>query len=135
MLNEQQRQKCLILLKLFKIGDKTADQVLTKGEIEIFGELIFRKHLRLQIICSTQYGKSLCVALACVIISCIQKELVAIVAPKNEQAKIIMRYYIDHLGDSVRFSSQLEKNTKLERLRMEESKDRIVLRNGGGIYV
>jgi antitoxin component YwqK of YwqJK toxin-antitoxin module len=28
----------------------------------------------------------------------------------------------------------LEKNTKLERLKQEESKERIILRNGGGIY-
>jgi hypothetical protein len=61
--------------------------------------------------------------------------LVAVVSPKDEKAKIIMRYYIDHLGDNVLFYSQLEKDTKLERLRMEESKERIMLKNRGGIYV
>lgn len=84
---------------------------------------------------STQYGKSLIIALACIVISCIQKEVIAVLAPTNEKAKIIMRYYIDHLGDNILFSSQLEKDTKLERLRMEENKERIILKNGGGIFV
>jgi len=131
----EQRNVCMKLLSLFKVGDKTADQVMTEGQIEIFYELIFRPHKRLQILCSTQYGKSFTVALACIIISCIQKEVVAVIAPTNEKAKIIMRYYIEHLGDSPIFAAQLEKDTKLERLRMEESKERIILRNGGGIYV
>ena len=57
------------------------------------------------------------------------------VAPKTEKAKIIMRYYIEHLGDNPIFYTQLEKDTKLERLRMEENKERIILKNGGGIFV
>ena len=78
---------------------------------------------------------SFIVALACIIISCIQKEVVAVVAPTNDKALIIMRYYIQHLGDNPMFYQQLEKNTRLERLRMEESKERIMLKNGGGIYM
>lgn len=61
--------------------------------------------------------------------------MVAILAPTNDKAKIIMRYFIEHLGDHVLFYSQLERNTRLERLRQEESKERITLRNGGGIFV
>lgn len=45
-----------------------------------------------------------------------------------------MRYYIEHLGDHPMFYSQLEKNTKLERLKQEESKERIILKNGGGVF-
>lgn len=101
----------------------------------IFYNIVFRPHNRVQIISSTQYGKSLIVALACVIVSCLQHEKIAVLAPKTEQARIIMRYYIEHLGDSVLFFSNLEKNTKLERLRQEESKERITLRNGGGIFI
>lgn len=134
-MSEEQRNICLKLLSLFKIGDKTADQIITEGQMLIFYELIFRPHKRLQILCSTQYGKSFVVSLACIIISCIQKEVIAVIAPTNEKAKIIMRYYIEHLGDNPLFYSQLEKDSKLERLRMEESKDRIILRNAGGIYV
>lgn len=131
----KERKLCLGLLRLFKFEDKTVDEVVTDGQLEIFSELVLRKNKRLQIICSTQYGKSYIVALACIIITCIQKEIVAVVAPTNDKAKIIMRYYIEHLGDSPLFYTQLEKDTKLERLRMEESKERIILRNGGGIFV
>jgi len=57
------------------------------------------------------------------------------VAPSADKAKLTMRYYIEHLGDDPIFHSQLEKSTRLERLRQEESKERIILRNGGGIFV
>jgi hypothetical protein len=134
MLTEDQKSICLDLLKYFKFEDKTADQIATPGELEIFHAIVFRDWDRVQILCSTQYGKSLFVALACLIVSCIQGELIAVIAPTDDKAKIIMRYYTQHLGDHPLLFSQLEKNTKLERLIMEESKERIILRNGGGIY-
>lgn len=127
-------EKCDKVLGLFQIEGKPANQQVTEGQREIFHQLIHRKNKRVQILCATQYGKSLITALAAIVISCIQEELVAIVAPTNDKAKIIMRYYIEHLGDSPLFYSQLEKNTKLERLKQEESKERIILRNGGGVY-
>ena len=108
---------------------------MTEGQLVIFSNIVFRFYKQLEIICCTQYGKSLWIALASLIISCIQKKVVAIIAPTTEKAKIIMRYYIEHLGDNILFYSQLEKNTKLERLRQEESKERIILRSGGGIFV
>ena len=123
-----------ILLDLFEIDGKKGSETLTAGQIDIFEQLVYRKMNRVQIESCTQYGKSLTVALACVIIACIQNELVSVVAPTKDKAKIIMRYFVQHLGDSVLFESLLEKNTKLDRLKQEESKNRIVLRNGGGIY-
>ncbi len=45
-----------------------------------------------------------------------------------------MRYYIEHIGDSPMFGSLLEKKDKIDMLRQEASKDRIVLRNGGGLF-
>lgn len=123
------------LLSLFKIDGKPANEVATEGQIVIFACIVFKLKPRIQILCSTQYGKSLFVALACLVLTCIYNEKVAVIAPKAEQAKIIMRYYIDHLGDNSMFSSQLEANTKLDRLRKEESKERIMLLGGGGIFV
>lgn len=108
---------------------------MTEGQLEIFWLLVFRPKSRAIILCSTQYGKSLIVALACIVLTCVKEEVLAVVAPSDEKAKIIMRYYIEHLGDNVLFYSQLEKKTKLERLRQEESKERIMLRSGGGIFV
>ena len=126
---------CLKLLSLFKIDDKSGDQAVSEGQLNIFYNIVFRPHNRLQILTCTQYGKSLIVALACIIVSCFQDEKIAILAPKNEMAKIIMRYYLEHIGDNALFYSQLEMKTKLERLRQEENKERIVLRRGGGIFV
>ena len=134
-MSDREKRFCLRLLSFFQIDGKPANEVATEGQIQIFYEIVMRKNLRVQIITPTQYGKSLFVALASIVVSCIQKEMVAIVSPTSDKAKIIMRYYIKHIGDSPLFWQQLEKNTKLERLQMEESKERIVLRNGGGIYV
>lgn len=126
---------CLKLLSLFKIDGKSGDQAVSDGQLIIFYNIVFRPHNRLQILTCTQYGKSLIVALACIVVSCFQDEKIAILAPKNEMAKIIMRYYLEHIGDHVLFYSQLEAKTKLERLRQEENKERIILKRGGGIFV
>ena len=58
----------------------------------------------------------------------------SVVAPTSEKAKEIMRYYIQHLGDNRMFFKQLDAKSRLDRLKQEESKLRIVLNNGGGIY-
>jgi hypothetical protein len=122
------------LLSYFQIDGRKANEVATEGQILIFYSIIFEPSQLIQIITCTQYGKSLFVALACIICSCIKGELIPIVAPKKEQAKLIMRYYIEHLSDNPLFYSQLQKNTRLDRLKQEESKERIVLRNGGGVF-
>jgi len=46
-----------------------------------------------------------------------------------------MRYFIQHIGDDQKFFNKLEKDSRLDRLRQEESKERIILKNGGGIFV
>jgi len=108
---------------------------MTPNQKLIFYALVFREHKRLQIESCTQYGKSLTVALACVIISAVQGEVVSVIAPSKEKAKEIMRYYVDHLGDCPIFYGALERTTRLERLRQEENKERIMLNNHGGIFV
>lgn len=134
-ISSKQRSVLLYLASLFDVHGAPGDQRITEGQLRIFGALVYRTHNRVQILCSTQYGKSLWVALACLIIACIQGRRVAIVAPSDSKAKIIMRYFINHLGDNALFYGKLEKNTKLERLRQEESKNSIMLNNGGGIFV
>lgn len=131
----EERKKCLLMLHPFEIEGKRADEAATEGQLEIFNAIVNRTSKRVQIVTPTQYGKSLFVALACVVVSCIQRKKVSIIAPKSEQARIIMRYYVEHLGDSWMFYSELEKDDRLERLRMEENKQRITLKNGGGIFV
>ena len=131
---EKEREVSLSLLAHFKIEEYKASEVITEGQLIIFWAIVFRHFEYIQIIACTQYGKSLIVALACIVVSCIQGELIPVVAPKKEQAKKIMRYYIEHIGDSAMFSSLLEKKDKIDMLRQEASKDRIVLRNGGGLF-
>lgn len=123
------------LANLFIVEGKRFGEIITEGQLVIFGSIIFRKKNRVQIICQTQYGKSLVVALACIVLTAIEGRLVSVVAPSNDKAKIIMRYYIEHLADNYMFEGQLEKDTRLERLKQEGSKERIILRNGGGIFV
>jgi len=130
-----QRTATRVLANSFEVDGKRFDEIITDGQLEILQALLFRDTNRLQILCCTQYGKSLVVALACLIITCVQKKVVAVIAPSSEKAKIIMRYYIEHLSDSVAYYTCLEKNTRLDRLRQEGSKSRIILNQGGGIFV
>ena len=134
-MTNHEKNICLGFLDNFVLDGKKVSSIVTAGQLEIFYRIVYRRSNRVQIITPTQYGKSLFVALGCIVVSCIQDRVVAVVAPKTEKAKIIMRYYIEHLGDNPIFYTQLEKDTKLERLRMEENKERIILRNGGGIFV
>src|SRR3990167_1054622 len=132
---KDERAKCLEFLGLFKIKGRRVSEIATPGQVEIFHAIVFQPHKRVHVMCSTQIGKSDFISMACVVLSCIKGEVVCVVAPTGEKAKIIMRYYIQHLGDSPLFYELLDANTKLERLQQEENKERIILRNAGGIFV
>lgn len=133
-MDEEGRKVCLGLLRLFQIDGKPADEVVTPGQLEIFHAIVSRKWDRVHIETSTQYGKSLFIALGCIILSCIEGEMVSVVAPTGDKAQIIMRYYIQHIGDNAIFAAKLDRDTILEKLQMEVNKDRIVLKNKGGIF-
>lgn len=135
VLKDDEKEFCKKLLSLFKVDSKPFDEQVTEGQLQIFAALVLKKSDRIQIITSTQYGKSLIVALACLIISCIDGEVVCIAAPSEEKSKIIMRYYLQHLGDHPLFFQQLEKGDKVDRLIMETSRDRLLLKNRGGVFI
>ena len=135
VLSEEEKVFCRNLLSLFKIDGVPADQCVTEGQMLIFAALVLRKSHRIQITTSTQYGKSLIVALACLVLSCIEGEMISIPAPTEDKAKIIMRYYLQHISDHPVFYSQLEKHDKLDRLVMETSRDRLILKNRGGVFI
>lgn len=121
---------------MFEIDGTPGDEAITEGQIAIFDSIIFNGiHKRVQIVCSTQYGKSLWVALACIVLTCVRGSSVAIVAPSKDKAKIIMRYFTQYLGSNPLFYTKLEKDSRLERLRQEESKERITFNNGGSIFL
>lgn len=135
VLTEEEKKFCLDLLSLFKLDGKPMNEQVTEGQLLIFAALVLRKSNRIQIITATQYGKSLIVALACLILSCVEGEMISIPAPSEDKARIIMRYYLQHLGDHPLFSSQLNKGDQLDRLVMETSRDRLILKNRGGVFI
>lgn len=133
---EKRRRIVLEYASYFRVAEMSGDKAITEGQIVILDAIIFATlHKRIQLVCTTQYGKSLWVALACIILTCIRGRSVVIVAPSKEKAKIIMRYFIEHLGDNPLFYTKLAKDSRLERLRQEESKERITFNNGGSIFV
>lgn len=134
-LTTEEREFCLKLLGLFKIEGKPANEQVTDGQLLIFGALVLKKSPRINIITATQYGKSLFVALACLVLSCIDGEVVCVAAPSEDKARIIMRYYLMHMADHPIFYTQLDKGVLLDRLIMEASKDRMVLKNKGGVFI
>ena len=134
VLSDKEIEFCLGLLKFFTLDGKSMDTQVTLSQIEIFGALVLRKNKRIHIMTSTQYGKSLIVSLACLVLACIEGEIVSVVAPTEDKARIIMRYFLQHIGDHPLFYSQLEKSDKVDKLAMEVSKDRLILKNRGGIF-
>ena len=136
-LSQEDRDTVIGLLELFQIDGEQASKIITPGQIEIFASIVLGLNNRIEIICATQYGKSLVVALTAVILSCIMAKTVAVVAPGEKQARIIMRYYIEHLGDDKLFLEKLlpEDRSTYSKLVMEKSKTRITLNNGGGVFI
>ncbi len=102
-LNDRQLSAIDHLLSYFNLNGVSCDKVASYGQKVIFYNLVFRPTSSLTILCCTQYGKSLFTALATLIMSCVEGIVVAIVAPSKDKAKIIMRYYIEHLGDNAIF--------------------------------
>lgn len=135
-LTAEQWALALAMLKLFKIDGDPADAVATQGQIEIFGRIAFKVAPRQLFITTTQYGKSLFIALACIILTAVGDEEgrgddVKVLAPSDEKSMIIMRYYLQHLGDSPLFSPLISADNKMERLQLSATKDTLILKNKG----
>lgn len=136
ILTEDQYNQALEMLSLFKIDGVTADKMATPSQVELFGRIVFKISPRQFIMTPTQYGKSLFVAFACIILTALDDEggdKVIVGAPTEEKAMIIMRYYTQHLNDSPLFAPLLSPDTKVERLSMSTSRDALVLKNGGSM--
>jgi len=139
-LTNEQREIALELLSYFKIDGQPANEVATEGQVQIFAAIVLELSPRLHIMTCTQYGKSLFIAFACIVLSCLEDEMMTVVAPTDDKAQIIMRYYLQHIGDSPLFFEKLDKQTKIERLQMETTKERVILRKNpktgkaGGIF-
>jgi hypothetical protein len=123
------------LYRLFRINDQPL--ILSHGQELIFNAIIDLIHPRVQIICPTQYGKSLTVSLAVLCSAVGMGDRWTILAPSEKKALIIMRYVIDHIFDDAIFTNALELDatTSLDRLRRERSRTNITFKGGGGIQV
>jgi len=122
-----------IVKKFFKLNEKPIE--LSDGQALIFACVYFQLAIRVQVLCSTQYGKSFTIALAVICRSVSKKEMFNILAPSEKKAKIIMGYVIDHIFDHELFVSQLELDSKstMEKLKRERSKNKITWLRGGGV--
>jgi len=122
--------------KLFK-DDFGKHFELTDGQADIFLSIFLKRNCRVEIIASTQYGKSHTLAMAIICRSQAFREKFAIVAGRKDKARIIQEAIIQHLFDNVNIVAQLEydPNEPLDRLRRERSKDKLVWRRGGGVQV
>lgn len=127
-------------LKLYGFKDGAGRYIeWTPGQLEIIDCILNRSSQdalkRIQIIASTQYGKSLAVAAGVVIrVSCFPEKW-AIVAGTDEKAKIIMEYIILFSLQSPIIRQELTPDTPLDRLRMKRSAEQLVFRLGGAVRV
>lgn len=108
---------------------------LTDGQADIFNAIFLKNHNRVEVIASTQYGKSDTVAMAILLRSLHKQEDFAVIAGRKDKAQIIMARVLQHVFDNEVFYKQLEldANMPLDRLRKERSKDHIIWRHGGGV--
>lgn len=123
-----------VVHEFFKNEDGTPFE-LTDGQADIFNAVFFKKHPRVQVVASTQYGKSNTIAMAIILRSQIFSEDFAIVTGQATKSRIIMEKVIQHTFDDKRLYSQLEldKSEPLERIKRERTRDRITWRCGGSI--
>lgn len=126
----------LLVRTLFK-DDYGKPLELTDGQVEIFNSIWLKEHNRVNIIASTQYGKSTVLACALILRTRATGEIWAIVAGRADKARIIMEKVIQHTFDNNLLVQNLalDKNEPLERLKRERSKDRITWKSGGEIRI
>lgn len=125
------------LCSLYFTDDEGEPYEPTDAQCDIGLAIVTRKHKRVQVIASTQYGKSDNVAIAIILGAIWHKENYAIVSGNHKQASIIMGKLIGHLFDDEFIISQLntEGLESVERLRQRRSADNITFRNGGSVVV
>lgn len=120
--------------KFFKDDDGLPFR-LTDGQADIFGAIVFRRHRRVQVETTTQYGKSETISMAVLLRSQSKREKWTIIAPDQAKADIIMGKSIQHIFDHEVFVDQivLEDIPKAEKLKHKRNQERITWKNGGEI--
>lgn len=134
------RPETLQALQAYSFEDDSGEVIKwTSGQIEIIDCILHRSApdalKRIQIIASTQYGKSLAVAAGVVIRASLKPEKWAIVAGTAEKARIIMEYVIMLSLNNEMIRTQLNVENNLDRLRMRRSADRLTFKRKGEVRV
>lgn len=114
--------------------------IWTPGQIDIIACIFFRRapdgRTRVQIMTTTQYGKSKAVGVGVALRAAYKPGRWALVAPSNEKAKIIMDNVIKATVQDPLLRSQLVyEGSQIDRLMMERSKERLVYKDGGEVRV
>lgn len=134
------RPQTLEMLAFYQFVDDAGKPILwTPGQVEIIDCILWRSapdtKKRIEIIASTQYGKSLAVAAGLVIRASLKPEKWAIVAGTAEKARIIMEYVIMLALNNQVIRTQLNVENNLDRLRMKKSADRLTFKRKGEVRV
>ena len=90
-----------IVVNCFKQSDNGEPFVPTSGQMQIIFNVVYPNKVPwyVLILCHTRYGKSECVAIACLIVACMKPTKISICAEKEELTKNIMEYICNHLSD------------------------------------
>lgn len=134
------RKETLELLELHNFKDDAGRQIVwTAGQLEIIDCILWRSSQdglkRVEIIASTQYGKSLAVAAGVVIRASAFPEKWAIVAGTTEKARIIMAHIVMLALNTITIRQELTPETPLDRLRMKKNADQLTFRLKGEVKV
>lgn len=126
-------------MKLLKAIQKTVSKIfkidLTPLQAQLFEYIRNMKYRRVEIRTTTQWGKSLVVALAVLWVAKKHKLRVLILAPTEEQSKIIMRYLLQFIYASSFFTRGLTDVKNVERMKTERKKGALVWADGTSIRV
>lgn len=109
---------------------------LALGQIDIIHSILNPDEKRIIISACTRYGKTRAVAIATLLyILDNPGKKVLLIAPKNDQTKILRTYIAEHIADDERLSNlvDLAKGSTGERLKKEASKKRITFKNNSEI--
>lgn len=107
----------------------------TQGQADIFKTVASDNIPRATIKAYTQYGKSDITAMAINFLCLTTSKKIIVVAPRQEQARIIMDYVIGHIFDNPLFIEQVEIEGSLDRFKRERSKTRIDWKTGARIMI
>lgn len=131
------RSVAKLLIKEFFKDDYNKPFKASDGQADVFNAVFLKEKPRVEVIASTQYGKSTILAMAILLRTQVFGEQFSVLAGSEAKAKIIMEKIIQHLFDDVRLYSQLEidRAEPLERLKRERSKDRLTWKCGGEVRI